>query len=101
MARRFRRGLVSHFAVRLYVYSADTGTSPSNGGPDREFSRLLRSPITVASRMLKKEVSRGHDSAGLLTVTSRLYLSDAQPGVPFFNAGKGPSVQFIKRRFRR
>ena len=40
--------------------------------------------------MLKKAISRGHDSPGHLTVTSRLYLSNAQPGVPFFNAGRAP-----------
>ena len=37
MARRDRRGLVSHFAVRLYVYSADTGTSSGQVPPGSMF----------------------------------------------------------------
>ena len=40
--------------------------------------------------MLKKTVLRGHDSAGPLTEATRLYLSNAQPGVPFFIAGRAP-----------
>jgi hypothetical protein len=42
--------------------------------------------------MLKRTISRGHDSPGHLTVTSRLYLSRAQSGEPFFNAGRAPRI---------
>ena len=40
--------------------------------------------------MLKRTVSRGHDSPGPLTEANRLYLSRAQSGEPFFNAGRAP-----------
>ena len=45
-------------------------------------------PLTEPTRTQRS--SRGRDSPGPLTEATRLYLSRAQSGEPFFNAGRAP-----------
>ena len=75
---------------------------PSFRRPIRELLGLLLPRLfRVPTRTLKEGVLRGRDSTDPLTEVTRLNLYDAQTGVPFFNAGVGPSALFVKRRFRR
>ena len=64
---------------------------PDNGGQSGSSSGCsFPGCFRVPTRTLKKTVFRGRDSAGPLTEATRLYLSRAQTGEPFFIAGRAP-----------
>jgi hypothetical protein len=100
--RRPRKGSSSHEMVygRPPSLRGRGLPGPGYGGQSGSSRDSSAGWFRVPTRMLKKKMSRGHDSPEPLTELTRLYLSDAQAGVPFFNAGKGPSALCLKCRFR-
>jgi hypothetical protein len=91
-------GSISSFAVLKHRDGRchETGLCYEMVGPDNGGQSGSSSGCSCPARSrwpaacLKRTISRGHDSPGHLTVTSRLYLSRAQSGEPFFNAGRAP-----------
>jgi hypothetical protein len=69
-------------------------SDPSYGGSVRRAIGCHGAPVPLTEDQTARAAYESWNP-GPLTEANRLNLYDAETGVPFFNAGKGPSVLFI------